>query len=248
MLSCGNVGVQGDVKIELVHQGRLRDQVMCFAWLHTAFVPASGELQLQRGEVDKAAKDKRHRHFDDAFALRLRFRRPVTGGEAEEEAAEARSPRGGWSPRLLSASSSMTSLAPAAMPMRRLSTRPGTFHVMAGNDGASRAMPVRAALHMPVRHGLARTNERACVCAPRRQQAGQPHQRARARLSAPHRAVLACGVADGASAARAGAAQRDGRTAPRARALRQWRAGDAQHGRCGAGRGGAGGGAHGVRQ
>ena len=47
---------------------------MFYFSFHTAYIPDSNCLRLERDEIDKANKDKKHRKFDEKFAVELIFK------------------------------------------------------------------------------------------------------------------------------------------------------------------------------
>lgn len=64
----------GDVKFLLIDQDSIgKDDLMGSFWINTAFLPKEGVLELSRKEVDKAHKDKKNKHFDKGWKIKVTY-------------------------------------------------------------------------------------------------------------------------------------------------------------------------------
>lgn len=68
--SHGNLFVNGDVKLVLCHLGHAgKTKEICSMWFNTHFVKPGERLVFSKGEIDKAVKDKKCKHFARGFEV-----------------------------------------------------------------------------------------------------------------------------------------------------------------------------------
>ena len=65
---------------------RDKEAELCHCWLHSSFIGRAGQLTLDKPELDKICKDRKHKKVEQRFALRLHFTdEPEARCAAEDE-------------------------------------------------------------------------------------------------------------------------------------------------------------------